>query len=78
MKSKSHSSMKLAPVRVFSCKHPLTVASGTKESCYRPHLPHPKEGGASQLSGYSPTVYGGTKNTRLKKVKVEPGADNLP
>ena len=26
-KSKSHPGMKLAPVRVFSCKHPLTVNS---------------------------------------------------
>ena len=39
MKWKSHPSMKLAPVRVFSCKHPLTVASGTKESCYHPPSP---------------------------------------
>ena len=27
-KSKSHSGMKLAPVRVFSCKHPLRNGRG--------------------------------------------------
>ena len=30
-KSKSHAGMKLAPVRVFSCKHPLNNRIGTRK-----------------------------------------------
>ena len=39
MKSKSHPSVKLAPVQVFSCKHPLTCSAEKWEKKTKTCLP---------------------------------------